>query len=100
MSLKFYKASGPEGSKRAFVFYAADTFPGRTEALQDNSHFNNYGGYALARGVVEGVKANVPALAKFLAGDVKPYDLAQPDPAESFRVPASPYAASEKPAGS
>jgi lysophospholipase L1-like esterase len=100
MSLKLYEAMGPEGSKKAFVFYEANTFPGQTEALHDNSHFNNYGGYELARCVVEAVKANVPALAKFLAGDVKPFDPAKPDPVESFGVPASPHTASERPAGS
>ena len=100
MSLKLYEALGPEGSKKAFVFHAANTFPGREKALADDSHFSNYGAYELARSVVEGIKGNVPALAKLLADDVKPYDPARPDPIERFGVPASPPAASEKPEGS
>ncbi len=100
MSLKFYEALGPENSMKAFVFYAANTFPGQDKALKDNTHFNNYGGYELARSMVEGIKANVPALTKFLADDVKPYDPSKPDPVESFRVPASASTKTEKPAGS
>ena len=42
--VRTYEALGPEGTKKAFVFYAANTFPGQTEELKDNSHFNNYGG--------------------------------------------------------
>ncbi|RYX86528.1 rhamnogalacturonan acetylesterase [bacterium] len=99
MSLKFYEAMGPEASQKAFVFYAANTFPGQKEALKDNTHFNNYGAYELARCIVEGIKANVPALAKSLADDVKSFDPAKPDSAESFNLPVSPLAASEKPAG-
>lgn len=100
MSLTLYQALGPENSKRAFVHYAAGTFPGQSQALKDDTHFNNYGGYELARCMVEGIKAQVPALARLLADDVKPYDPAYPDPVESFRLPASPFAVSEKPAGS
>jgi lysophospholipase L1-like esterase len=100
MSLKLYEALGPEGSKKAFVFHAANTFPGQEKALADNTHFGNYGAYELARSVVEGIKTDVPALAKLLADDVRPFDPARPDPVESFDVPASPFAPSEKPEGS
>ena len=101
LSLKFYEALGPEGSKKAFVFYAANTFPGQKEALADNTHFGNYGAYELARSVVEGIKANVPALAKSLAEDAGSFDPSKPDPVASFSVPFSPFAAtSEKPDGS
>lgn len=99
MSLKLYESLGPEGTKKAFVFYPANTFPGERKALADNTHFNNYGGYELARIVVEGIKANVPALAKSLAEDAGSFDPSKPDPVESFRVPMSPFAAIEKPDG-
>ena len=100
MSLQFYAALGDGGTKRAFVFFAANSFPGQTTALGDNTHFNNYGAYELARGVVEGIKANVPELAKRLATDVKPFDPSQPDAAESFGVPLSVFGATETPDGS
>jgi lysophospholipase L1-like esterase len=100
MSLKLYEALGPDKSQKAFVHYPANTFPGQAEALKDNTHFNNYGAYELSRCIVEGIKSQVPALAKLLADDTKPYDPAKPDPVESFALAASPFAASEKPAGS
>ena len=50
--------------------------------------------------MVEGLKAGVPALAKFLADDVPPFDPAHPDPLSAFDVPASPAYAGKKPDGS
>lgn len=100
LSLTFYTTLGAENSKKAFVHYPAGTFPGQTQVLKDDTHFNNYGAYELARCVVEGIKAQVPALARLLVGDTMPFDPAKPDPVESFHLPASPFAQSEKPAGS
>jgi lysophospholipase L1-like esterase len=58
-------------------------------AFQDGTHHNNYGSYELARGVVAGIRAEVPALARFLADDVRKFDPAHPDPVETFAVPPS-----------
>src|SRR5207302_2127569 len=58
MSAKFYEAMGPTDSTRAFVQYPANTFPGQPKELKDNTHFNAYGAYELARCVVEGIKAD------------------------------------------
>ncbi|MBC8027543.1 MAG: hypothetical protein H7Y89_16240, partial [Steroidobacteraceae bacterium] len=48
------------------------------------THFNDYGGYALARCVVEGIRAADPALtgglAQHLAADAGHFDPAHPDP--------------------
>ena len=101
MSLKLYAALGPERSTKAFVFYPANTFPGQDKELKDNTHHSTYGGYELARCVVEGIKANVPALATHLAKDAGTFDPAHPDPPENVHIPASPVTgATEKPAGS
>ena len=101
MSLKLYTALGPDQSTKAFVFYPANTFPGQDKELKDNTHHNNYGGYELARCVVEGIKANVPALATHLVKDAGTFDPANPDPPEKVDIPASPVTgAIEKPAGS
>jgi hypothetical protein len=100
MSLKLYEALGPEKSKKAFVHYPAGTFPGQDKELKDDTHHNAYGGYELAKCVVEGIKANVPDLASHLRNDTPPFDPSKPDPVESFDLPASPSVASEKPEGS
>lgn len=83
VSKTFYKALGAHLDK----------------AFQDGTHHNNYGSYELARCVVEGIRKNVPALAKFLAEDVAPFHPAHPDPVEKFYMPASPGVSELKPDG-
>ena len=61
LSLKLYAALDPEKSKLAFVHYPANTFPGQDKRLSDDTHHSNYGGYDLARCMVEGIKSQVPA---------------------------------------
>ncbi len=100
MSLKFYAALGPEKSERAFVFYPANTFPDQAKALKDNTHHNTYGGYGLARCMIEGIRSNVPELAKHLAKDAGTFDPSNPDLPEKFDLPPSPMKdAIETPAG-
>jgi hypothetical protein len=100
MSLKLYAALGPDNSTKAFVHYPANTFPGQVKPLKDDTHHNAYGGYELARCVVEGIKAKLPALAAYLRNDTGPFDPAMPDSPDSFAIPASPLTVTEKPAGS
>ena len=99
MSLKLYAALGPEKSKSAFAHYPANTFPGQDKPLEDNTHHNAYGGYELARCMVEGIKSTQLDLVKFLAPDIKPFDPAHPDRPEDFAVSASQLSKMEKPAG-
>jgi len=102
MSLKLYEALGPEGSKSLFVYAPANTYPGQKDALHDDTHHNVFGGYELARCIVEGIKANVPELAAHLAKDVGTFDPSHPDAPQKFDIPRTPSTAApiEKPAGS
>ncbi len=100
MSIKLYAALGPDASTKAFVFYPAGTVPGMPQALKDNTHHNNFGGYELARCVVEGIRENVPKLAKHLAPDAGHFNPENPDSPEKFAVPMSPLQATAPPAGS
>jgi len=101
MSKTLYEAWGPGQSKRAFVQYPAHTFPGQDKELKDNTHFNAYGAYELARCVVEGIRQDKLPLARSIADDVGPFDPAKPDPPEKVDIPTSPVTgAIEKPAGS
>jgi lysophospholipase L1-like esterase len=103
MSRTFYEALGPEGSKRAFVHYPAGSFPGQTADLADDTHFNAYGAFQLARCVVEGMRAAGIGLARHLVDGVGPLDPAHPDPAGSWSLPvglaAKPPAVSAPQAG-
>jgi hypothetical protein len=60
------------------------------KAFQDGTHHNNYGSYQLAKCIVEGMKQNVPDLAKYIVDDFYGFDPNHPDPVESFTIPASP----------
>ena len=90
MSKRLYQHLGREGSKAAFLHVPANTYPGQSEPLHDDTHFSSYGGYELARCVVEGIRAGVPELATQLASDVEPFDPSRPDPPAAFVIPASP----------
>lgn len=100
MSLAFYEALGPDLSVRAFVHYPAGTFPGQEKELKDDTHFNAYGAYELARCVVEGIRANKLGLVKYLVDDAGRFDPSHPDPLEKWSLPASPFRVFAKPAGS
>jgi lysophospholipase L1-like esterase len=100
MSKQFYEAMGPEDSKKAFVHYAANTFPDQDKPLKDDTHFNNYGAYELAKCVVEGVRTLELPLAEQIAEDVKSFDPSKPDPVDGFDLPASPLRPTTTPAGS
>jgi lysophospholipase L1-like esterase len=99
MSKTFYEALGPEASKKAFVHYPAGTLPGQEQALKDDTHFNAYGGYELARCIVEGIKADELGLARFLVDDVPPFDPSHPDPVATWSLPPSPPGAPVVPEG-
>jgi lysophospholipase L1-like esterase len=100
MSKILYEAMGTEGSKKLFVHYPAGTFPGQKEEYKDNSHFNNYGAYQLAKCIVEGIKINKLGIAKYLTDDIQPFDPAEPDPFEEWSLPGSPVTIITNPDGS
>ncbi|MFD2569175.1 rhamnogalacturonan acetylesterase [Spirosoma soli] len=99
MSKTLYEAWGPEQSIKAFVHYPANSFPGQTQELKDNTHFSTYGAYEIARCMMEGIKANVPDLAKHLMSDIAPFNPAQPDPIAAWHWPLSPMITALRPDG-
>lgn len=96
MTKTMYEAMGPENSKKLFVIYPADTFPGQKEALNDNTHFNSYGAYQLAKCIIEGIKENKLELKNFFVKDIPSFNPAEPDPFESFSLPLSPRSLVDK----
>jgi lysophospholipase L1-like esterase len=90
MSKRFYEALGPEKSALAFAA------PG---GRQDNTHHNNYGAYALAKCIVQGIRDNKLAIAKEIVDDFQGFDPARPDPLEKFALPASPTRQVQRPLG-
>jgi lysophospholipase L1-like esterase len=82
MSIRFYEALGPEVSRRAFA-----------DEGRDQTHHNEYGAYALARMVVEGVRAANPqltaGLVKHLAADAGSFDPSHPSPPTTSKTPGN-----------
>ncbi len=90
MSKTLFEAMGETGTLHAFVHYPANTFPGQTEELKDNTHFNSYGAYELARVVVQSIHDQKLPLAHDLRSNLPPFDPTHPDPFADWKLPPSP----------
>jgi len=99
MSAKLYEAMGEDNSKKAFVHYPANTYPGQDKALADNTHFNPYGAYELAKCILQGIRDNHLGLEKYIIKGVPAFDPSHPDPVEKFHWPESPFKVIVKPDG-
>ena len=99
MSKDLYEALGVEGSKNAFVHYPANSFPNQEKALADNTHFNAYGAYELAKCVVSGILSQNLDLEEYIIDDFGSYDPSTPDVFEAFFWPDSPFVEVAKPDG-
>ena len=91
LTTRMYEALGPEGSKSAFVIYPEQN-------LNDNTHFNPYGAYQIAKIVAQEIRGHNLELAKYLV-DMPVFNSAYPDPASSFKWPPSPKVSTIKPDG-
>lgn len=99
MTSKLYEALGEEHSKKAFVHYPANSYPGQDKPLADNTHFNPYGAYEIAKCVIQGIKDNRLGLQKFIIDGLPVFDPSHPDPVEKFRWQESPAKVTVKPDG-
>ena len=84
MSTSLYEALGEEKSKCALVHYPLGTFPGQEKALADNTHFNPFGAWQIAKMIVMGLKQLNSPLVEHLRSDWQDYDPAQPDDPDAF----------------
>lgn len=99
MTRTFYEAMGEEPSKRAFVHYPAGSYPGQTTDFKDNTHFNPYGAYEIAKCVIEGMKLINLTILSALRHEYTTFDPAHPDNVDDFRWNDSPFFEAEKPDG-
>lgn len=99
MSKTLFEAMGPENSKKAFVYYPANSYPNQPNALADDTHFNTYGAYELAKCVVKSMVDQKLPLSKFVSKNYKGFDLNKPDAVEKFHWPESIFMESLKPDG-
>lgn len=99
MSKTLYEAWGPEISKKAFVHYPAGTFPGQHEALEDNTHFNTFGGDQICKCILRGIQESDSPLKEFIVTEFDTFDPAHSDKADDFYIPPTPFYTLTKPEG-
>ena len=85
MTTQMYLTMGVEDSKRLLVHYPANTFPGQDKALADNTHFNTFGAYEVAKCVVMGMKQHQLPIVQYLRADWQDFNPAQPDDWKTFK---------------
>ena len=99
LTTSLYEAMGEEETKKIFVHYPANAYPGQPQPLADNTHFNPYGAYEVARCVVEALKATKLGLTAYLRPEVAAFSPTQPDALAQWHWPESPRSAVAKPEG-
>ena len=96
MTKTFFETLGFEDSKRALVHYPAEVY-GRK--MEDNTHFNPYGAYEVAKCVVMGMKQLQLPIVKYLRSDWQDFDPAHPDDWKTFKWAPSRIVDNVKPDG-
>lgn len=84
MTRDFFETLGFEGSKKSLVHYPANTFPGQDKALEDNTHFNPYGAYEVAKMVVMGMKKEGLPIVNDLRPEWQDFYPKHPDDPDAF----------------
>jgi lysophospholipase L1-like esterase len=91
MTKTLYESLGVENSKNMFVIYPENSFPWEPDALNDNTHFNSYGAYQIAKCIIQGILSNNLQIKKYLRKGLPVYNPSKPDPFEDFSLPVSPH---------
>jgi len=99
LSKILYEALGDAGTLHAFVHYPANTFPDQPTELKDDTHFNSYGAYELARAIVQNIRDQKLPLAQYLRPGIPAFDPAHPDAFTDWKLPPSPSVSAATPYG-
>ncbi len=100
MTRTLFETMGEEDSKRAFVHYPAGSYPGQDKPFADNTHFNPYGAYQIAKCVIEGLIGQGIGFTRHLRPEYPHgYDPAHPDAIDSFHWTDSKHVDLVKPDG-
>lgn len=99
MTKILFETMGVEDSKRLLVHYPANTFPDQPKPLADNTHFNPFGAYEVAKCVVMGMKQLQLPFVKLIRPDWQDFNPAQPDDWKTFKWAPAKNAKLVKPDG-
>jgi len=89
MTTTLYETWGDEPSRKAFVQYPANTFPGQIKALDDNTHFNSFGANEIALCVLKGIRELDIPLKKQIKKETQDYNPNKPNFISSWTLPMS-----------
>ncbi|MFI1773412.1 rhamnogalacturonan acetylesterase [Thalassobellus citreus] len=99
MTTNMYESWGAETSRKAFVQYPANTFPGQKKELKDNTHFNSFGANEIAKCVIQGIRDLDLEIAKYIKENTPSYNPNNPDNLTDWTVPMSLRFENTKPDG-
>lgn len=89
LTTTLYESWGDEPSRKAFVQYPANTFPGQKDKLEDNTHFNSFGANEIALCVMKGLLDLQHPLANYFRKEVPQYKPNQPNAFAKWTLPMS-----------
>ncbi|MEO8255465.1 MAG: rhamnogalacturonan acetylesterase [Flavobacterium sp.] len=99
LTTTLYESWGDEPSRKAFVQYPANTFPGQKEKLEDNTHFNSFGANEIALCVMQGLRDLKNPLAHYFIKPVPQYNPKHPNTFAKWTLPMSTRFETAKPDG-
>ena len=89
LTTELYETWGDEVSRKAFVQYPANTFPGQEKVLDDNTHFNSFGANEIALCVLQGIRELDIPLKKYIKKEIPNYNPKKPNYISSWTLPMS-----------
>lgn len=89
LTTDLYETWGDETSRKAFVQYPANTFPGQEKALDDNTHFNSFGANEIALCVIKGIRELDIPLKKYIRKEILNYNPKKPNYILNWALPMS-----------
>lgn len=99
MTTQMYESWGDDLSRKAFVQYPANTFPGQDKKLEDNTHFNSFGANEIALAVLQGIRTSNLNLKESIKPEAPAYDPAKPNQPSAWTTPMSSRFENAKPDG-
>ena len=89
LTTELYETWGDEVSRKAFVQYPANTFPGQEKVLDDNTHFNSFGANEIALCIIKGIRELDIPLKKNIKKEISNYNNKKPNYISSWTLPMS-----------
>lgn len=99
LTTQMYESWGDNLSRKAFVQYPANTFPGQDKKIEDNTHFNSFGANEIALAIIQGIRDSNLELKECIKAETPRYNPKEPSDPSTWAVPLSSRFESTKPEG-